>query len=133
MTLTIKTPQAYEAALARIDQLICAPRDTQAAAELAALAVQVERYEYVTFPMEPPTPAEMAEFRAENMKHPMARIFQEEMEKRRRIVEYGEAHNRIEGLEPNPDVQYIFDAYVAGEIELGDITDRLDDHFGHKR
>jgi antitoxin component HigA of HigAB toxin-antitoxin module len=132
MTLPIKTPQAYEVALARIDQLICAPRDTQAAVELAALAVQLERYERATFPMEPPTPAETAEFRAENMEHPKARI-SEEMEKRRRLVEYGEAHNRIEGLEPNPDVQYIFDAYLAGDIELGDITDRLDDHFGHKR
>jgi Antitoxin VbhA len=46
------------------------------------------------------------------------RITPEEMERRRNALAWADAHNRIEGIMPDPATEQIFDAYVHGEIEL---------------
>jgi len=56
---------------------------------------------------------------------PKAQISAEEMERRREIVRYADAHNRIEGLTRGPETNAVFDAFISGEIELPDMLPRL--------
>jgi len=56
---------------------------------------------------------------------PKAKISAEEMERRREQVRRGDANNRIEGLKRGPETDAIFDAYIHGEIEVGEIVPRL--------
>ena len=50
-----------------------------------------------------------------------AKISPEEMERRRRHVEIADADNRIEGIFRDRDSDGVFDAYIAGEIEVTEI------------
>lgn len=52
----IRTEAEYDAALARIDELIDAPEGSPEYGELNAIADVVERYEDVHYPIGPPTP-----------------------------------------------------------------------------
>lgn len=52
----IRTEAEYDAALARIDELIDAPEGSPEYEELNAVADVVERYEDVHYPIGPPTP-----------------------------------------------------------------------------
>lgn len=45
----------------------------------------------------------------------------EEMERRREALRRADAHNRIEGLFPNPDTQPVYEAFIRGDIELEEI------------
>jgi hypothetical protein len=49
------------------------------------------------------------------------RITLEEMERRRKALERADAHNRIEGIMPDPVTDPIFEAFVRGEIELDEM------------
>jgi hypothetical protein len=49
------------------------------------------------------------------------RITPEEMARRRKALERADAHNRIEGIMPNPETEQIFEAFVRGEIELDEM------------
>jgi hypothetical protein len=53
------------------------------------------------------------------------RISAEEMAQRREALRRADAHNRIEGILPNPESEPIFEAFVRGEIEFDDILPRL--------
>lgn len=46
------------------------------------------------------------------------RITLEEMKRRQKALERADAHNRIEGIMPNPETDPIFEGFVRGEIEL---------------
>jgi hypothetical protein len=53
------------------------------------------------------------------------RISAEEMTRRREALRRADAHNRIEGVFPDPDSEPIFEAFVRGDIEFEDILPRL--------
>jgi hypothetical protein len=53
------------------------------------------------------------------------RISAEEMTRRREALCRADAHNRIEGVFPDPDSEPIFEAFVRGDIEFEDILPRL--------
>jgi len=61
----IKTEEDYNAALARIDALWDAERDTKKGDELSVLAILVESYESEKYKMLPPDPIEAIKFRME--------------------------------------------------------------------
>lgn len=61
----IKTEADYEAAMARIEELLDAKSGTPGADELELLSTLVELYEKKTFPIEPPDPASAIRFRME--------------------------------------------------------------------
>jgi len=61
----IKTEKDYEAALVRIEALMESPAGTPLADELEVLAILVEIYEELNFPMELPDPLEAIRFRME--------------------------------------------------------------------
>ena len=63
----IKTEEDYRAALAEIDQLMGAKRDTPEGDRLDVLATLVDAYEEKRFPIEPPHPAEAIKFQMEQM------------------------------------------------------------------
>ncbi|THK33766.1 antitoxin VbhA family protein [Ensifer aridi] len=52
-------------------------------------------------------------------------ITPEETERRRKMVRSAFRSNAMEGLRPNPACQPIFDAYIAGEIELDEMMPRV--------
>lgn len=52
-------------------------------------------------------------------------ITPEEMERRRNMVRSAFRSNAIEGLRPNPACQPVFDAFIAGEIELDEMMPRV--------
>lgn len=54
-----------------------------------------------------------------------AAISAEEMERRRLIVRKAHHTNQLEGLEPDPDMEPIFEAFVRGEIEAADLVPRI--------
>jgi hypothetical protein len=56
---------------------------------------------------------------------PKAKVSAEEMTRRREAVQWGDAHNRIEGLYRSPETDSIYDAFVRGDIEFEDILPRL--------
>jgi HTH-type transcriptional regulator/antitoxin HigA len=66
----IKTEADYEAALARIDQLMQSDPDpaTDDGAELELLGMLVEQYEEVHFPIDIPSPVEIKKFACERFK-----------------------------------------------------------------
>jgi hypothetical protein len=45
-------------------------------------------------------------------------ITSEEKERRRKALEYADAHNRLAGIMPDPVTEPIFAAFLRGEIEL---------------
>jgi hypothetical protein len=49
----------------------------------------------------------------------------EEIERRRRAIERADAHNRLEGLRPSPEMREIIEDYIHGRIELEDILPRV--------
>jgi hypothetical protein len=49
------------------------------------------------------------------------RITSEEMERRRKALEYADAHNRLSGIMPDPVTEPIFAAFLHGEIELDEM------------
>jgi hypothetical protein len=54
---------------------------------------------------------------------PKPRITPEEMQRRRGHVRSAIADNRIEGLPPpSPAEEEIYDAYIRGEIDAGDLV-----------
>jgi HTH-type transcriptional regulator/antitoxin HigA len=61
-----------KAALKRIDELMGAKAGTPEAGELAVLAILVERYEKIEFPVAPPTVRDAIEFRMEQMGYSQA-------------------------------------------------------------
>ena len=61
----IKTAQAHEAALKRIDELMDAKRGTPEGDELDLLATLVDLYEKQHFPIEAPDPIQAIQFRME--------------------------------------------------------------------
>jgi len=52
-------------------------------------------------------------------------ITAEEMERRRKMVRSAFRSNAMEGLRPNPACQPVFDAFIAGEIELAEMMPRV--------
>jgi Antitoxin VbhA len=56
---------------------------------------------------------------------PKPRIDAEEMTRRREALRRADAHNRIEGILPDPESEPIFQAFVRGDIEFEDILPRL--------
>jgi hypothetical protein len=56
---------------------------------------------------------------------PKVRISLDEMERRREALRRADAHNRIEGLFPNPDATAVYEEFIRGEIELGDVGPRI--------
>lgn len=54
------------------------------------------------------------------------------MERRRKIVRRAFRSNAMEGLRPNPACQPVFDAYIAGEIELDELGPRIDAILGRR-
>jgi len=57
-------------------------------------------------------------------------ISPEEMERRRFVVEQAETHNRLEGLQPSPEMLEIIEDYIQGRIELEDILPRVKAIYG---
>ncbi|MHB8267480.1 antitoxin VbhA family protein [Bradyrhizobium sp.] len=55
-----------------------------------------------------------------------AKISVEEMERRRKALSRADAHNRIEGIFPNPKSTAIYEEYIRGEIEMQDIWPRIE-------
>jgi hypothetical protein len=49
-------------------------------------------------------------------------ISPEETARRRTHVRIAIAENRLEGITTGPDAQAVFDAYIRGEIEAGDLV-----------
>ncbi len=56
---------------------------------------------------------------------PRPKISDAEMQRRREIVAYADAHNRIEGLQRSEKGSEVFDAFIRGDIELTDMIPRL--------
>ncbi len=56
----------------------------------------------------------------------------EEMELRRKMVRSAFRSNAIEGLRPNPACQPVFEAFIAGEIELAEMLPRFKAILGTK-
>ncbi|HHV66545.1 antitoxin VbhA family protein [Ochrobactrum oryzae] len=52
-------------------------------------------------------------------------ITADEMERRRKMVRSAFRSNAMEGLRPNPACQPVFDAFIAGEIELDEMMPRV--------
>lgn len=52
----------------------------------------------------------------------------EEMDRRRLIVRDAHHSNRVEGVAPNPKVEHIFEAFIAGEIEAEQLVPYLTRH-----
>ncbi|MPR64339.1 hypothetical protein D7027_21390 [Ochrobactrum intermedium] len=48
------------------------------------------------------------------------------MERRRKMVRSAFRSNALEGLRPNPACQPVFDAFIAGEIELDELGQKID-------
>ena len=67
------------------------------------------------------------------MKHKTPGISSEEVERRRKMVRSAFRSNAMEGLRPNPACQPVFDAYIAGEIELDELGRRIDAVLGLRR
>ena len=63
----IETDAEYEAALARIDALFDAPKDTPESQELALLVVLVNHYEAIHYPIPPADPVEATKYRMEEL------------------------------------------------------------------
>ncbi|WAU78260.1 antitoxin VbhA family protein (plasmid) [Acinetobacter sp. LF10] len=58
----------------------------------------------------------------------------DEIRKRKEIHAQTQAIFAVDNLHPNPDTQYIFDAYNNGEIKSIDAAIKaLDKHYGIKR
>ena len=53
------------------------------------------------------------------------RISQEEMERRRKIVEEVHHSNLMEGIKRNPKTDPVYEAYIQGEIEAKEILPRI--------
>lgn len=54
-------------------------------------------------------------------KQPEAGISAQEMERRREALRQADASNRIEGLFPDPSTNAVYERFIRGEIELGEI------------
>lgn len=52
-------------------------------------------------------------------------ITADEMERRRKMVRSAFRSNAMEGLRPNPACQPVFDAFIAGEIEIDEMMPRV--------
>jgi HTH-type transcriptional regulator / antitoxin HigA len=65
MLKVIKSESDYDAALARVDELMDAEADTLEAEELGVLAILIKKYEDDRFPIDAPTPLEAIRFRME--------------------------------------------------------------------
>jgi hypothetical protein len=47
------------------------------------------------------------------------------MERRREAVRQADANNRIEGQISSPDLDAVFEAFIAGEIELSEVMPKI--------
>ena len=63
----IKTEEDYQSALARLEEIFDAKPDTPEGDELEILAMLIENYEDIHFPIEAPDPIEAIKFRMEQM------------------------------------------------------------------
>jgi Antitoxin VbhA len=52
-------------------------------------------------------------------------ITPDEHARRRYAVEQANAHNRIEGIEPNPAADAIYALWIAGKIDSDEVTRRI--------
>lgn len=57
---------------------------------------------------------------------PKPAISADEMERRRKALARADAHNRIEGLFPNPRATAVYEEFIRGEIEFNDIRPRIE-------
>ena len=74
-----------------------------------------------------------AERHAEKPAQDRQNLSQAEMSARRESLAASFHESRIEGARPNPDTQYIFEAYIRGQIEITDVIPWLDKHYGVAR
>jgi HTH-type transcriptional regulator/antitoxin HigA len=63
----IKTEQAYQVALQRLEQIFDAEKDSPAADELELLTLLIEKYEQENFPIDFPDPIDAIKFRMEQL------------------------------------------------------------------
>lgn len=68
MTSPIRTEAENEAAIARIERIWDSRPGTPESAEFDALAAEIERFEEVAYPMDPPTPEQATAFRRDQEK-----------------------------------------------------------------
>lgn len=66
------------------------------------------------------TPPELAKMLLNELDRNSAE-YQHECERRRRIIRRAFRSNALAGLQPNPDCQKIFDAYIVGQIKLAEM------------
>ncbi|MGA1834201.1 hypothetical protein [Rhizobium wenxiniae] len=53
------------------------------------------------------------------------KITREEQDRRAKLVRDAFRSNAQEGLTPNPECQPVFDAFIAGEIELSEMMPKV--------
>jgi hypothetical protein len=58
-------------------------------------------------------------------KRPKPKISVDEMERRREALERADAHNRIEGLFPNPAATEVYEEFIRGDIEFSEVWPRI--------
>jgi len=66
----IHSQSDYESALARVEKLMDAAPGSPEEDELERLAILIEQYEEIHFPIAPPDPAEARKFRVEQESEP---------------------------------------------------------------
>ena len=65
---SIETEQNYRDALKRLELIFDAAENTVEGDEAEILGAQIDNYENIHFPIEPPDPMEVVKFRLEQMK-----------------------------------------------------------------
>ncbi|WP_431322926.1 antitoxin VbhA family protein [Rhizobium sp. YTU87027] len=48
-----------------------------------------------------------------------------EMDRRRLMVRKAHHTNQLEGIEPDPDMDHVFESFIRGEIEVTDLIPRI--------
>jgi hypothetical protein len=56
---------------------------------------------------------------------PTPKIPPDEQARRRHAVEQANAHNRIEGIFPNPAADAIYERWIAGDIDSDEVTRQI--------
>ncbi|MDE1905151.1 MAG: antitoxin VbhA family protein [Rhodospirillales bacterium] len=66
------------------------------------------------------------------VKTALPRISAEEIHRRREALSQATANARIEGLYMSPESDALFERFIQGEIEIGDVLDILRERHGLK-